>query len=537
MGITTPPVNKFLIELRKSLSPAELIEYDKLNDKLGKLLDEYNTLADAEHQERAKINNPLLNASSTVTVNINGRNTESLTKLFKKINEVSRCRSELFAFKWRNNPERIYPEATEIIDTVKPASFERMQQERYTEELRQVLNIEPNYSFFLDYICWHITPHLQALRYYDMAEELQKLMEYAKEYAAKFYTPQELTEQTEPDAFKETISSITAPNIQTSRPEFYISLNDAVSNAAFNPVRQEKIFNKPGELQTTESGQYYFADIGVNTGRKKVNTFLSIYYDNNITFTKGNKAIFLNDEDKGVLDGIITLIKASPSKNGTAFTLPMLYGAMTGRAASDARITPAIEKRLISKLKKLENTKVELNLENEKLHYTNSEGETVELSGFKENIITLGEANVRINHTPVKAYVIRTKPMLLIYAESNDKLISTPIKALELGNGIKNTPEVIALRQFLINEIARIKSPKPQSNHITYEAIYSRLEYLADASEPQTPKAREKARAQTRKNVYEILSSFKDAGIITTFKEVKQGKSYHHIEIIPAPKN
>lgn len=529
---TPNPLKEFIAELMDSLSPEELKEFTAISTELSRLLNEYNALADAEHQERAAAEpiNPLETAGITTTVNINGRNAETLTAIFNKLNEIMHCRTRLFAFKWRNCPQEIYPEAIKILKGIDAASFEQSLAERYPEGLRKNFkSIQPNYASFFDYIALNLTPHLQALAFYGLTDIQKRLINRICERAAEFYEPMPNIKD-----MSIAIENIAAPNIQTTRPDFYISLNDAVNNAAFNPVRQEKISNN-GALKATESGQYYFADIGVQTGSKKVDTFLSIYYDDNITFTKGSKTIFLNDYDKAVFNAIVTLIETQNTKD-TAFTLPMLYGVMTGRAASEVRLTPPIKKKLERTLNKLKSTEVKVKLDNP-ITCINDNGEIMELPEFKENIITIGEMPAYINNNfAEQVYIIRLTPYLLTYSRSKGGLRSIPIKALELGINVKNTPEVIGLRQFLINEITRINSPK-QSNHITYEAIYSRAEYLTDATEPPTAKAREKARAQTRKNVNEILTSFAKEGYIAAFKEVRQGKAWHHIEITPAPKN
>ena len=364
-----------------------------------------------------------------------------------------------------------------------------------------------------------------ALAYHNLSKA--PLTDLLLEKAAGAYEPPE--QQSEPLTEQQTEAIL-----RTTRPESLVSINDAATNKAFNPIWQTQAITKYGERTT---GQLFFTDIEITTGKKgkqKVNSLLSVWYDDNITFTRNDKAIVLNDYDRAVFNAIITLYL-----NGTtAFTLPMLYGAMTGKENSDIYLKPETKSELLAALNKLKKSEVELKFDNEAEQYTftDESGNTLTLHRFKETIINIGEADITLNGNPVRAYVISSKPKLLSYAQAKKQIVTTPYKALELKHnaegktrtGLKNTPEVIALRQFLIDEIARINSPK-QSNHITYDAIYSRIAFVKQIDE-----LNKKQKLSTRQSTLAILNNFVAENYIKAYKEVTQGRAYHHIEIIPA---
>ena len=378
-----------------------------------------------------------------------------------------------------------------------------------------------NYSGYFAYLIGCTRLQLNAFKHHNLHDA--PLADLIREQAAAAYEPPEpLTEQ-QAEAI-----------LRTTRPESLISINDAATNRIFNPVWQTQAIAKYGELTT---GQLFFTDIEIITGKKgkqKVNSLVSVWYDDNITFTQNNKTIVLNDYDRAVFNAIITLYL-----NGTtAFTLPMLFGLITGKENSDIKLRPETKRELLAALNKLKKSEVELKFDNEAEQYTfkDENGNTLTLHRFKESIINIGEADIILNGNPVRAYVISSKPKLLSYAQAKKQIVTTPYKAIELKHnaegkartGLKNTPEVIALRQFLIDEIARINSPK-QSNHITYDAIYSRIAFVKQIDE-----LNKKQKLSTRQSTLAILNNFVAEKYIKAYKEVTQGRAYHHIEIIPA---
>lgn len=398
--------------------------------------------------------------------------------------------------------------------------------ERYSEILATASEPpELNYEGYVAYLIGCTRLQFNALRHNNLSNA--PLADLIREQAAGAYEPPE--QQAEPLTEQQAEAIL-----RTTRPENLMSINDAATNKIFNPIWQTKAIAKFGERNT---GQLFFEEIEITTGKKgkqKVNSLLSVWYDDNITFTRNDKTIVLNDYDRAVFNAIITLYL-----NGTtAFTLPMLYGAITGKENSDIYLKPETKSELLAALNKLRKSEVELKFDNEAGQYTftDESGNTLTLHRFKETIINIGEADITINGNPVRAYVISSKPKLLSYAQAKKQIVKTPYKALELKHnaegktrtGLKNTPEVIALRQFLIDEIARINSPK-QSNHITYDAIYSRVAFVKQIDE-----LNKKQKLSTRQSTLAILNNFVAENYIKAYKEVTQGRAYHHIEIIPA---
>lgn len=397
------------------------------------------------------------------------------------------------------------------------------------ERLKTTTEKRANYTGFKMFLIMCCTTQIEA--YKAKGFEPTALYELINARAAADYTPTpEEIENSQADTLSAGLTEQQEFDIiRTQRPTKYLSINDAASNALFNPSRQITALEKFGEQS---NGQLFFTGLAVYTGKKgkqEVNALLSVWYeDENITLTQNGKPAVINDYDRAVFNAICTLY----SNGTTAFTLNMLYCAITGKEIHEIVLTDKTKGELLRALNKLKRTEIELNFENEAGQYTftDAEGNTLTLHRFKETIINLAEADVVINGQAVHAYVINSKPKLLIYAENKKQVLPAPYKALELKIGEKNTPERIALRQFLIDEIGRIsKGSAEQCNHITHEAIYNRVQYVKGCSE-----LTKKQKASIRESAIMILDNFVAANMIKAYKEVKQGKSYHHIEITPA---
>ena len=289
----------------------------------------------------------------------------------------------------------------------------------------------------------------------------------------------------------------------------------------FNYERQEKALRLYREQ---ENGQISFADVNILTGKKgakEVTTQISVWYDEAyFTYSRNDKPVLLNDFDASVLDAIVTLIE-----NGTiAFTLPMLYATMTQQEIHKIKINKTIEQKLRTSLNRLEGTKVKINAGATDEIQIN--GNTIKKTYDKESVLSLGEKGYIINGQEVEAIYLKELPPLYVDAKARNKLLTTPRQALTLDIGERNTTEIIALKRYLRAEIARINNPG-QSHHIKYDTIYLRIGNVKGQALDK------KQKLNIRQSTIKILNKFLQAELIASFKEVKQGKAYHHIEIEP----
>lgn len=405
--------------------------------------------------------------------------------------------------------------------------------EAYSENYPPTSNVT-NWAGYSKFLLAAARLQLLALNYHDYTKNGNNpIVELIEAQASEAYEPPEEPPELYPEQAAKPGEILTAKQeldiIRTSRPENYLSINDTVSNLLFNPERQSEAYTRQLAIKN-DSGQLIFKDLEIKVGSKnkqEVTSLVSICYDNdNITFTQNGKPVGLDDYDRAVFNGIITIYL----NGGTGFTLPVLYAAITGKSNSDIKITDDIRKWLLKALKKLKKVEVELDFSNEQELYTfkDESGNTLTLHSFKETVLNLGEGEFILNGQKVKGYVINSKPKLLSYAQAKKQIVTTPYKALELKIGEKNTPEVIALRQFLIDEIARINNPK-QNNSITYQAIYSRIAYVKGIDE-----LTKKQKISTRSSALMILNNFVASEYIKGYEEKTKGRAYHHIEITPS---
>lgn len=365
-----------------------------------------------------------------------------------------------------------------------------------------------DYAGYFVYLLSCTRLQLNALKYHKLRNA--PLTDLIREQAAGAYEPpKEQAEQQKLEAIK------------TSRTDNLISLNSPQVNFLFNYERQENALKLYREQA---NGQISFADVDILTGKKgtkEVTAQISVWYDESaFTYTRNDKPVLLNDFDASILDAIVTLIE-----NGTrAFTLPMLYATMTQQEIHKIKINKTIERKLRTGLNRLEGTKVKINAGITDEIQIN--GNTVKKTYDKESVLSLGEKGYIINGQEVEAIYLKELPPLYVDAKARNKLLTTPRQALALDIGERNTTEIIALKRYLRAEIARINNPG-QSRHIKYDTLYSRM------SNVKGQELDKKQKLSIRQSTIKILNKFVQAELIAAFKEVKQGKAYHHIEIVP----
>ncbi len=85
---------------------------------------------------------------------------------------------------------------------------------------------------------------------------------------------------------------------------------------------------------------------------------------------------------------------------------------------------------------------------------------------LSDNMISAFEGEAKINGQPVKGYWLKNKPIMLMYSEMNNQLLSLPIKLKEIreigsggqpGRRLEATKPRVSIRDYLLREINVIK--------------------------------------------------------------------------------
>ena len=224
----------------------------------------------------------------------------------------------------------------------------------------------------------------------------------------------------------------------------------------------------------------------------------------------------MNSNDDAVFRAVCSLWAAGNAR----FTGQAIYAAMTGNP--DAKATPEWLATIDECWTRQTSTQIELD--------TGTVGDAYKFKRWKRNrrVIEGGKDTVTIGNqfgqTTTTVYTMLEEPMLQTYANALNQTARFP-RAM-LNTPVNKTPEVIALQNVLLDHIGAIPHI---SNHLLYSTIWEKL-HLQDNT-PANEKRKEKMRAHIRK----ILAYWKKRGDIKDWKEVRQGNTLHHIEIVKPP--
>lgn len=221
-----------------------------------------------------------------------------------------------------------------------------------------------------------------------------------------------------------------------------------------------------------------------------------------------------------ILDRMIFSVCYSAYRKGwRGITVNQICHFLThGANDENTQPTPALTDTITESVKRLMATTIEIDLSEtaKKMNYPFKRTkiiapllpcklETWEVNGQEVQLITFFDEN----------------PLAEI-AEAKNQIMTVSAKLFDVA-GIRNTPQVMTLKGYLVTRISAMKQhPKNLSNSITYADIYARIG-AADA--PKSSKQR------IRAEILAIMESLKSEGIIRNFEVVKHGCAYHSIKI------
>ena len=143
-----------------------------------------------------------------------------------------------------------------------------------------------------------------------------------------------------------------------------------------------------------------------------------------------------------------------------------------------------------------------------------------------------------------KSYKLLDEPTLLTYNRAKRTLISIPMEYVGLLN-TSATDKTIAFQDYLLMRLMSYKNKKMKENRILYSTLYrdSGVPNPADMIDDCEDKKKAKEMAKTtikrdREIIVKMMVEWKNSGLISSFKEYKEGQSIVGIqfEMDEAPK-
>jgi hypothetical protein len=147
----------------------------------------------------------------------------------------------------------------------------------------------------------------------------------------------------------------------------------------------------------------------------------------------------------------------------------------------------------------------------------------IDKAEIDSNLLEARVITVEAGGNKVDAYKIHETPVLYEYSQRTRQIVSVPLKLLDTKEAMRNTEEMIPVKEYLIRRIEVMKRAKNMSNKIVYDTIFEEVGIII------TDK---KQKQRIRGYIQSILSLWQARdNYIKDFKEYKVGNSTKGIEI------
>ncbi|MBZ9624392.1 hypothetical protein G9F71_016185 [Clostridium sp. FP2] len=231
-----------------------------------------------------------------------------------------------------------------------------------------------------------------------------------------------------------------------------------------------------------------------------------------------NKTYKFTAYDRVVHNAVCSLYQSENNE----FTAAMCYRSMNG-LKNNEKVSPQAVSLVTKSLDKLSRIRCKIDWTQE----ARSRAINIQNAIVEGNILATIKIIVTTGGKMTEAYKLLDKPILYRYAQETKQVITIPIALLQTKQFIKNTEDVIVIREYLIRRIETLKNNNKQSNKILYISIFIELGLKISIKDQAFADKTKKV----RRSVREIISCWKKQNYIKDFAEYKEGKTYKGIAI------
>ncbi len=179
-------------------------------------------------------------------------------------------------------------------------------------------------------------------------------------------------------------------------------------------------------------------------------------------------------------------------------------------------------------MKKLMGTTISIDVSGE-ANYYNFDGEL----RYEEPMVFAGIATVSIKGNQMKAYNIKSMPILTAYASQKKQIITLPVKLLDTP--VSKNEDMSVLHGLLSTRIQIMKKNKNMGNRINYDNAFDHV--YGYKMEEYTEATLKKKRSLFIDYIHKILTEWVKQGFISAFEEYKDGRKKAGVAIMwDAPK-
>lgn len=306
----------------------------------------------------------------------------------------------------------------------------------------------------------------------------------------------------------DTIKDAFVSKERSKKPDYYIMGNSKLSNSlqdSFKKDDENVLFCNvnPASLKQKSKDAMVYSSLEFNSDEIKLPVSYTPY-------------------DREVFNAACSLFEA-----GNEFIWPdQIYRTMTGKTSTEY-VKPESLQMIIDSIKKQMMTIVTIDATKQFDEWgikakRNSDNKVI----FYGNMLNLTGVEASVNGQTIIGWqrLAKGDPILLKYNKALGQVVTVPIQLLDTNSAIKNTPDVIILKNHLIREIERIKNGKSKTDTcLNYEKIFKAC--AIDINN------RDK-RKRMKNNVLKILEHYKSTDYITDYEEIKEGKVPVEVRII-----
>lgn len=320
----------------------------------------------------------------------------------------------------------------------------------------------------------------------------------------KFETDTQETVAFPGDGFIQTIKNL-------SKPITYSILNSKVTNQ-YSSIEDRLLSYEP-------DGQLSFLPETIPVRQspkntKVVNTIVGLSYNGDLS----RKLSRITGYDKAVLNAICSAYQAG----NTAMTISDIFRVMNGNTKKDP--TEKQKDKIRMSINKLGSTIIHLDISEEiSAKYITIDDSRV-VKGVIDDALLHCTGGLFKTEKGVEVYAISIlkEPILMTYSKAKGQIVSFPTYLLDTKS-VSSTDDIIAIKEYLLQQITLLKNGLRDSNVILYDSIYESCR-IEDAQSKVVAKRR-------RDSIDKLLEEWKCMGYITGHANKKKGKSFVGVSI------
>lgn len=253
----------------------------------------------------------------------------------------------------------------------------------------------------------------------------------------------------------------------------------------------------------------------VDTKRGIISPVMLNYDDENIEIEDKDKKF--TPQDRAVHNAICSILESGSA----VFTPERIYRVVNGLKERESVSPQAVEsiRKMIDRMNRI---KVEVDYTNEANDRSKTKAEKLKKFTIKGQILVTEEITINAGGHDVMGYRLGKKPLIYEYSQFTNQVITVPSELLNTKDIIRTTPDVIAIREYLIRRIEVMKHDEGQINKIKFTTLFEEI------GQPGPTKEKSK---KIRDNVMKLLEKYKSEKYIKNFNLYKIGRAYGGVEI------